>query len=1805
DNGRGERPFAPTSGTGEDGDDTELEGDKAPYGDGDRPTTDTPTEDNSVEDKGEEGDRPTTETPTEDIAISNNGRGERPFAPTSGTGEDVDDTELEGDRPNPDTPTEDIAVIDSVEQAIVPTSGTLEELKTGEFIVGETGEVTVDFLFDGGGYKGEVAIFSLEGLEDLDPNSEEFRTEVLQRITDDSDLGQIIISDRTEGAKFTGELGEVDRNSGDYSGAKTVQMQPGEKFAVVLAPKGKIEWAVDNPDRPLMFSLDSQQLADTTGEGQTFAWEDLDVDRNSDKDYNDLIFRVKGAKGKADHIDNLIDPGMVWQDTELGQAILDYGQPETYLTSINQFYNPREPISIYGTLSDVDGLDDIDLESVKIFLETETGEEFNVTDEVELKDDSGDRIEFNYRKESLEPGHYRLRIVAEDNDGRVSEHRVEKFTVLSLDEGEELSDRVRWSLERSVNLERYTREELESAQQWVVSVRNGEFSEELATQLDAVSLRETGHIPNTYIWEFPEGIDPDEIGDKFASVGAIEFAYPLVAVDAEFFNLPWHLDNTGQNKLNPSSSVPEIDMSVQEAWNIHNVTGAGVVIGIVDDGFDQNHPDLKDNYLDNLSKDFDELDSKNVQDGNQTKTLTTRIEYREKETVPPVGAKKTSRTIIALEGDDRLDNQRFSGILQNLDLNIDFALTQGNIKDLNVKLKSPWNTEYEISNFQNGKHTYSIDIFDREMVNHNVGEDGNSKWELIFDNTSKQTQGTVVKWSLDMTLENHHGTQVAGVAVGKTNATEGTSGVAPGASWAGLRIGSDGFKLQEIADVIAHENQNIDIYNNSWGVGFFPNALTGFEQNIEDATKDGRGGSGNIFVFSAGNSGEDGDNVNYNPLANSRHTIAVAAVDHTGKQAIYSTPGAPILVAAPSEKVHKFSYNSQNTSSLPPNGQTQQFYLDDIQGFPDKIDDLQVLLNIDRHHYEDLSVSLVHEVGNQQTRVKLFSDVPFTRISPKNSLFKHETSILFDDLADRDLPSQTVPFHGAFKPAESLDIFAGADPNGKWFLEIENKPGGKSIGGTLEDWSLIVNTGGIKTTDIQGAEGVTNGGYTSSFGGTSASAPMVSGVIALMLEANPNLTWRDVQHILVETADKNDEQGGNWETNLANHDVSYKYGFGVVNTEQAVAKAKDWELVDLEDKVGHKEEKRVGKPIPEGNQPLTVSLDVQESINVEWVEVMVNIDHDDIDNLKIELVHRQDGKESSSELLIGGENADQSFPGDYIEDLDQWVFTSPRHWGEDSRGTWELRVVDRVPNTKPGVSEVGNLLSWKLNIYGTDPNAVNQPPELTSVNPLAQATQKSPFTISYEDLLAASDAEDPDKDIISFEVSNPVNGTLRKDGAVINPGETVELKAGETLEWTPDSAGDEVPAFQVRASDGELFSDTPVDVNIQVEPLPTVILDISSSTVSEVQRRGLFWVELPGGALTQDITVNYTVQGTATNGTDYQTLTGSVTIPAGSVFAPIWINLQDDDQFEGDETVVITLAEGTGYVGDTNTSHTITILDDEVADPLKGWTYATDVGHDSVAGTEAFDGTTKVGGTIYEMYGMAVKEDPETGRIWVALNSNLPITGRTVPTSWSQTFSPFLTFNVPDGNVGWGDMFFDFSGTGNFQNALDSGQMFGVRFADTNDSGVEAGVYRGVSGKSVVSENAGFWNLDSHNSYVVNNGIGLDSSMGDLAWHDSYYYPYDRPGLKMPNVIDSGERVGAVAIHNRTELENQGFDPSQFTQLGDEIFGFSFQKPDGMTGDFIATILKECINDGMALRSSFASGTKGPKASVGIGAIRL
>ena len=92
-----------------------------------------------------------------------------------------------------------------------------------------------------------------------------------------------------------------------------------------------------------------------------------------------------------------------------------------------------------------------------------------------------------------------------------------------------------------------------------------------------------------------------------------------------------------------------------------------------------------------------------------------------------------------------------------------------------------------------------------------------------------------------------------------------------------------------------------------------------------------------------------------------------------------------------------------------------------------------------------------------------------------------------------------------------------------------------------------------------------NNSYSTTFGGTSAAAPMVSGVAALVRAANPSLTWRDVKLILAGSARKSDPTSETWHEGELKYGsssdrywYSHHYGFGTVDAGAAVELAESW-----------------------------------------------------------------------------------------------------------------------------------------------------------------------------------------------------------------------------------------------------------------------------------------------------------------------------------------------------------------------------------------------------------------------------------------------------------------------------------------------------------------------------------------------------------------------------------------------------------------------------------------------------------------------
>jgi len=222
----------------------------------------------------------------------------------------------------------------------------------------------------------------------------------------------------------------------------------------------------------------------------------------------------------------------------------------------------------------------------------------------------------------------------------------------------------------------------------------------------------------------------------------------------------------------------------------------------------------------------------------------------------------------------------------------------------------------------------------------------------------------------------------------------------------------------------------------------------------------------------------------------------------------------------------------------------------------------------------------------------------------------------------------------------------------------------------------------ITTTDVQGAPGSSSGNCRSDFGGTSAAAPMVAGVVALMLQANPRLGWRDVQHILARTSTRNDADDEGWTENgagLWHHD---SYGFGVVNAERAAREAADWENVSKM-RTFTSNMLYTWIQIPESERWISSDFICARPITIEWVEVIVDIDHRH--RGEIDLVLRSP---QGTETWLVRSHSDTN--ADYTE----WTFSSCKTWGESAQGEWTLFATDNVHGT------TGNLRSWQLTIHG-------------------------------------------------------------------------------------------------------------------------------------------------------------------------------------------------------------------------------------------------------------------------------------------------------------------------------------------------------------------------------------------------------------------------------------------------------------------------------------------------------------------------
>jgi subtilisin family serine protease len=233
---------------------------------------------------------------------------------------------------------------------------------------------------------------------------------------------------------------------------------------------------------------------------------------------------------------------------------------------------------------------------------------------------------------------------------------------------------------------------------------------------------------------------------------------------------------------------------------------------------------------------------------------------------------------------------------------------------------------------------------------------------------------------------------------------------------------------------------------------------------------------------------------------------------------------------------------------------------------------------------------------------------------------------------------------------------------------------------------------GIVTVDVNTA----NQGYspnaecTARFGGTSSACPTVAGAIALVLQANPNLTWRDVQLLVAKTSKIVDPKDSGWSTNGRGYRHNERYGFGLIQARTMLEAARAWTNVPTQKgySSGHIHTRL---RIPRDGTPVCVSHTFSGS-NISFVEhvlVRVGLHHPRRGQVRVRL--------RSPENVVSMLADVHPDPHANYPLRDGWLFTSVRHFGERSGdGDWHLCLEDGITD------DYGNGVFdfWELAIFG-------------------------------------------------------------------------------------------------------------------------------------------------------------------------------------------------------------------------------------------------------------------------------------------------------------------------------------------------------------------------------------------------------------------------------------------------------------------------------------------------------------------------
>jgi len=208
---------------------------------------------------------------------------------------------------------------------------------------------------------------------------------------------------------------------------------------------------------------------------------------------------------------------------------------------------------------------------------------------------------------------------------------------------------------------------------------------------------------------------------------------------------------------------------------------------------------------------------------------------------------------------------------------------------------------------------------------------------------------------------------------------------------------------------------------------------------------------------------------------------------------------------------------------------------------------------------------------------------------------------------------------------------------------------------------------------------------TDHFVGTSSAAPLAAAIFALVLEANPTLTWRDMQHLIYETARRASPLDVDWKKNGCGRWYNHKFGFGVLNAHKMVMKSLNWTSV-AKQRACHFRLNFQNGTIPSGHHfKLNFTTDGCQTCSqnrkdsegkcangidaLEHAVVNVTLKHRCRGHLNIDLISPS-GTISHLLHLRPNDNSDKGLKG--------WSFMTVFNWCENPSGTWQIVFRDNL-----------------------------------------------------------------------------------------------------------------------------------------------------------------------------------------------------------------------------------------------------------------------------------------------------------------------------------------------------------------------------------------------------------------------------------------------------------------------------------------------------------------------------------------------